>query len=301
MKQNPGNIIPPFLKEGDKVALVSPCYRLDPVKFQYAVEFLRGWNLEPVLYPRPDRQYKGPYAGSPSERLAELEDAFRNPEIRAVFCSRGGYGGIQLLSELPGDLFSADPKWLVGFSDITNFLAASLRQGVASVHGPMGSTFNDDPVSDAALKDLLFGTLPRYTVPADPRNCPGSASGILVGGNMTSLIPLLGTPWDPIVGDTILYIEEIGETLHHIDRMWNTIALHGELERVRALIVGSYTESVTDIGFESAEEVIGNYADSLGIPVIYGFPAGHTKKNLPLLYGGKVSVESGPEQASVLF
>ena len=301
MIQQAGNLIPPFLKEGDKVALVSPCYRLDPVKFASAVEFLRGWNLEPVVYPNPDRQYKGPYAGSPAERLAELEAAFRDPQTRAVICSRGGYGGIQLLPVLPPDLFRSDPKWLVGFSDITNFLAASLRQGVASVHGPMGSTFGDDPVSDTALRDLLFGKLPRYTIPADPRNCHGTASGILVGGNMTSLIPLLSTPWDPIIGDTVLYIEEIGETLHHIDRMWNTIALHGALEHVKAVIVGSYTESVTEIGFESAEEVIGNYADQLGIPVIYGFPAGHTKKNLPLLYGGKVTVVSGPEEASVLF
>ena len=124
---------------------------------------------------------------------------------------------------------------------------------------------------------------------------------VIIIGQMNKSDELAGLRALEHLVDTVLYIEEIGETLHHIDRMWNTIALHGALDRVKALIVGSYTETVTDIGFESAEEVIGNYADLLGIPVIYGFPSGHTKKNLPLLYGGKVTVESGPEQASVLF
>lgn len=295
---------PAFLQAGDKIALLSPSYNTPMENVEAAATVLRGWGFEPVIGAHVGEVYRGKYAGKPKERVSDLEWALRDPSIKAILCNRGGYGTIRLVDLLPMEELSAHPKWLVGYSDITTLLEMENRAGVMSIHGTMGThlaqTRGNDP-SSTLLRNLLLGQVPAYKVPAHPENRPGHATGILVGGNLCTFTPILGTQADATLGrDIILFIEEVEEDMSHIDRLINTLILNGVFERCKGIVLGEFTGCKANLDFDSVEDMICSYVPE-GIPVLCGFPTGHDDVNLPLVMGAPVTLDVTAAGASLTF
>ncbi len=296
---------PPALQPGDKIALISPAYFTSKANVDTASAILRAWGFEPVLGPNVGKEYLGYYAGTDQERLADLKWALKDKSIKAILCNRGGYGTIHLTRMLPLQKFAAHPKWLIGFSDITTLHGMANRAGVMSIHGTMCSLMAKSHglgMTNTLLRDLLSGTVPQYEVPAHPLSIPGHAQGTLVGGNLSTFSPVLGTEADAtLAGGIILYIEEVEEDMSHIDRMINTLVLNGVFDRCQGVILGEFTDCEANLQIDSVEELICGYLRDRHIPVLCGFPAGHGDVNLPLILGAPVTLDVRPDGATLRF
>ena len=296
---------PPALQPGDKIALISPAYFTSKANVDTASAILRAWGFEPVLGPNVGKEYLGYYAGTDQERLADLKWALKDKSIKAILCNRGGYGTIQLIDQIPLSRLAASPKWFVGFSDITTLHGMANRAGVMSIHGTMCSLMAKSHglgMTNTLLRDLLSGTVPQYEVPAHPLSIPGHAQGTLVGGNLSTFSPVLGTEADAtLAGGIILYIEEVEEDMSHIDRMINTLVLNGVFDRCQGVILGEFTDCEANLQIDSVEELICGYLRDRHIPVLCGFPAGHGDVNLPLILGAPVTLDVRTDGATLRF
>ena len=296
---------PDFLQPGDKVALLSPSYYTPMENVTGAAEILRAWGFEPVIGPNVGKEYLGKYAGTPVERLADLQWALDDPSIKAILCNRGGYGTIRLVDLLPREELAAHPKWLVGFSDITTLHGMETRAGVMSIHGTMGALMVSEEgrgLSSTLVRDILTGHVPEYRIPPHPSDRFGTGTGILVGGNLCTFTPLLGTSADATAGDgIILFIEEVEEDMSHIDRLMNMLILNGVLDRCKGIILGEFTDCGANLDYGSVEEMLCSYLTDYDIPVCCGFPAGHDALNLPLIMGAPVTLDVSSEGARLTF
>ena len=296
---------PAFLQPGDKIALISPSYHTPMENVDTAAMILREWGFDPVVGAHADKIYLGRYAGTPAERLSDLEWALKDPSIKAILCNRGGYGTIRLINMLSEKVIAENPKWFIGFSDITTLHGMFTRSGVMSIHGTMCSLMAKSKgvdMSSTLLRDILTGTIPEYELPPHYLNIPGQAHGILVGGNLCTFSPILGTHADATMGQNIiLFIEEVNEEMSHIDRLINTLILNGVFDRCKGVILGEFTNCGTNLDFYNAEELIHSYLKDYGIPVLCGFPAGHGDVNLPLLMGAPVTMDVTETGASLRF
>ncbi len=303
--------VPAFLNPGDTVAIIAPGYSLKEVSLARAINVLRFWGLEPVLgaemssgndlfVPKTNTSM-----GRKEGRLKDLRWALESESVKAIICARGGYGCIELLDSLTVDSFTKHPKWLVGYSDITTLHAASVSAGVMSIHGNMCGEIGDpDGPNESCdkLRSLLFGAAPAYYLPGNPLNTEGQAEGILVGGNMAILETLPGTPYDFTNKDgIILFIEEVGEPFHKLDRFFNTLKIQGKMDKIKGIIVGEFTRCSQDMPYDTAEEMLSRHTAGLGIPVCYGFPAGHGDVNMPLIEGARVGLDVSSERTMVIF
>ena len=295
---------PPYLKAGDRVALVSPSYFKTMEEVEKTAEVLRGWGLVPVVGPNVGKVYAGKYAGTPGERADDLRWALADTTIKAIICNRGGYGTIQYIDQIPLSEWRAHPKWLVGFSDISTLHGLMARAGVMSIHGTMSMFLAAGGTDETStlMRDLLFGYVPRYEVPPHPQNIDGRASGILVGGNICTFAPNLGTQADATLGrDLILFIEEVEEGMHNIDRQFNILMMNGVLDRCKGVVLGDFTDCEREFSFESVEAMLRPYIEKYKIPLLCGFPGGHDKVNLPLVIGAPVTIDVRPDGATLQF
>jgi len=295
---------PDYLKPGDKVALISPSYYTPMENVEKTADILRGWGLVPVIGPNVGKVEAGQYAGTVAERVSDIRWALAQKDVKAIICNRGGYGSIQLIRKLSLDELAENPKWMVGFSDITTLHGMFTRAGVMSIHGTMSSLLAEGgtDATSTLMRDLLMGTVPHYEVPAHKQNIEGKATGILVGGNICTFAPNLGTRADATLGkDLILFIEEVEESMHNIDRQFNILALNGVLDRCKGVILGDFTDCGSEFTYEGVEEMLCNYLRDWNIPVLCGFPAGHDKVNLPLVMGSSVTIDVRKDGASVSF
>ena len=303
---------PPFLHPGDTVAIVATSYEPSDSLVAASCSLLRSWGYEPVIAPNitanPLPQYGDStrhYAGDAAQRAEALKWALENESVKALLCARGGYGAIHLLDLIPRKTYRAHPKWLVGYSDVTTLHCALNASGVMSVHAQMcGSLARKTGPDEGGLKlrDLLAGEMPGYKIPANTYNSFGSAEGVLAGGNLITMCALLGTEYDPTSGkDVILFIEEVDESMHAIDRLFNMLLIRGRLRNIRGIVFGDFSGGSRDLPYESVEQMLYQYASKLGIPVCCGFPAGHGAVNMPLVLGGRVKLDVGPEGSSISF
>lgn len=272
-------------------------------------EVLRNWGFEPVIGPNVGKIVDGQYAGTVAERVSDIRWALEDPSIKAILCNRGGYGSIQLIDQLTLEELQQAGKWIIGFSDITTFHGLWTNAGVMSIHGTMSSLLAEGG-SDATsllLRDLLTGKVPMYTVPAHPQNIPGWATGTLVGGNICTFAPNVGTQADPTAGnDLILFVEEVEESMHNIDRQMRILQMNGILDRCKGIILGEFTSCGTEFKDEngqiiSVEAMLHELLAPYNIPVLCGFPAGHGDVNLPLVMGAPVTIDVYSEGATVIF
>jgi len=293
---------PPYLKEGDKVALVSPAYWVPEEVILQAAEVIRGWGMVPVIGPHTASLNMNAYAGTADERAADLIWALKDDSIKAVVCSRGGYGTIHLLDRIPADLLQQHPKWLVGHGDITVLLRLMVDSGIACVHGPMAFQIaSQQEPTTTILHNILTGTLPRYTIPGKQYNRCGRAEGILMGGNLTSFAVISGTRnQQPLMHDVILFIEEVEEPLHAIDRLFYMLRLQQNFERVKGIIFGVFSSIRFDLQFGSVEQMLIAHLHDMDIPVCCGFPVG-SNSCIPLIEGAHCTLEVTAEGSTLSF
>jgi len=295
-------IIPPFLNSGDSVRLVSPAGVIDPVLVDGAEYCLKSWDLK-VIKGRNATNSDGRFSGNTDQRLSDLQEALDDPECKAIFCTRGGYGCIQLIDKITLEKFFQNPKWLIGYSDITMLHSLLQKEGFSSIHGGMAKALNDYILSSGSdkqkspvpmLKNILWGILPKYQTSNHPLNRKGNANGILRGGNLSILYSLRGTPYDFVPKGSILFIEDIGEKPYQIDRMMHNLKLGGLLKNLAGLIVGQFSDYEEDPLFgKTVYEIIADAVSEYSYPVCFDFPVGHVDLNLPLIEGHTVELTVG--------
>ena len=295
---------PDYLKAGDKVALISPSYFTPMENVEKTADVLRGWGLVPVIGPNVGKKTDGQYAGTIEERVSDIRWALSDPSIKAIICNRGGYGTIQYIDQLTLSELIASPKWWVGFSHITTLHGLLARAGVMSIHGTMSSFLakGGTDVTSTLMRDLLMGRVPRYEVPAHPQNIMGKANGTLVGGNLCTFVPNLGSQADATKGkDIILFVEEVGESMHNIDRQMRVLQMNGVLDRCKGIVLGEFTSCGSEFTYESVEAMLHELLKAYNIPVMCGFPGGHGDVNLPLVMGAKVTLDVRADGATLQF
>jgi len=282
---------PPALKLHDRAVILSPSGRIEPENVHDAAALLRAWGLVPEIS-RYALGTCGRYSGTVEERLADLQQAMDDPAVRLILCSRGGYGMVHLLPHLDFTRIRSNPKWVVGYSDITALHTALQLQGIASLHGPMAKHLADEGEEDVAaehLHDILFGKSLSYQIPVMEHqilNRAGQAKGRLFGGNLSVFTSLLGTRFAKIPKGGILFLEDIGEEPYKVDRMIRQLLLAGVFDRIAGMIVGQFT------GFEEDEQMntpllqsIRDAVKGYSFPLCFGFPVGHVTENYPLAMG----------------
>lgn len=283
-------IRPPFLTPGDGVAIVSPASIINPDYVKGAVNRLTSWQLGATVAPHALGR-SGAYSGTVDERLADFRKALYDPEVKAILCSRGGYGVVHLLDRLADDV-ARNPKWIIGFSDISALHALCVSRGVMSLHAPMCKHLSEEAADDRCtwyLRQILFGEIPEYREKPHPMNRQGETRGTLVGGNMAVLCGLTGTPYDIFRPGSVLFIEDIAEAPYKIERMLYQLKLAGRLAALSGLIVGRFTEYTENEGLGGTlYELIYRLVEEYDYPVCFDFPVGHVSDNLPLIEGSDV-------------
>lgn len=297
---------PPFLQKGDKVTVISPSSIIEPSILTGGIKCLKSWGLK-VSTGRYVRSTYGNFAGTVQQRLGDLQRAMDDADCRAIFCSRGGYGANNLLAQLDFSKFHEHPKWLIGFSDITALHCRIQSEGFASLHAPMLKHLLQEGADDycnRAIHDILFGINAQqyYTCEGNPLNHTGKATGIIRGGNMAVWHGLIGTPYDINPEGTILFVEDVGEKPHAIERMFYNLKLSGFLDKLSGLIICQFTE------FEEhkqlGKELYPALADLLKgytYPICFGFPVGHVPMNLPIIEGAKVELKVSKKEVTLKF
>lgn len=299
--------IPPFLRPGDTVGVVSPASWFPYEEAGPGLRMLRDeWRLN-VLEGDSLRAKDGPFAGSDDLRRADLQRFFDDPGVRAVLATRGGYGSYRIVDGLDLTGLRTSPKWLVGFSDVTVLLSTFYNHGVMSLHGPTVRQFGAPERTESVelLRRWLFGQGPvHYDVPAHPLNRPGEATGPLVGGNLTLLVNSLGTPTDVALAGTVLFIEDVGETYFSLDRMLTQLKRAGRLAGLAGLVAGQFTEMRANASLPFGKDTYQIIADAVAeyaFPVVYDFPAGHVDHNLTLPIGHPVTLSVSSSGATLAF
>jgi muramoyltetrapeptide carboxypeptidase len=300
-------IQPEHLKSGDTISILAPSGVLNNFdnKITKAINIFRSWGLNVVLgnhiYDK-----NGHFAGTDKNREKDFQKALDNKNIKAIWCARGGYGAVRIIDKLNFDNYLKNPKWIIGFSDITvihnklNFLNSE------SIHAMMITGFEDigqNNDSLSKLKNVLFGDSLSYSIASNKNNKTGKSEGIIVGGNLTLIQSTIGSKTELKMKDKILFIEEIGEYAYHIDRMLYSLKRAGYFENCKGLIVGQISDlkkNTTDFG-RSINELILDVLDEYNFPILFDFPAGHEKTNFPIILGRKVILDVSKSDGKVIF
>ena len=286
-------IQPLFLKPGDRVAIAAPARKISQQELAPAVKLLQSWGLE-VVIPEHLFDEENQFAGSDDTRAALMQHLLDAPDIRAIFCARGGYGTVRIIDRLDFSNFAESPKWLVGYSDITVLHSHIHRHlGIETLHATMPINISDKELRHpspavATMRRQLFGESLEYACPAHKLNRTGKATGLLVGGNLSMLYSLCGSESDIDTAGKILFIEDLDEYLYHIDRMMMNLKRCGHLAHLAGLVVGQMSDMHDNsIPFgRTAEEIVRDAVAEYGYPVCFNFPAGHNgTENLALKLG----------------
>ncbi|MCM1068189.1 MAG: LD-carboxypeptidase [Muribaculaceae bacterium] len=294
---------PAPLRRGDKIAICSPAGKIDQKIVDAAMPVLRTQGWEPVIMPHALGE-SGSFSGTADERYADLRDAFADPSVRAILCSRGGYGVVHNLDRLAELPLADDPKWVIGFSDISALHALMESKGIASVHSSMCAHIKegaDDP-DNAALFDILRGGRPVHIFDSHDYDRPGIVTGKLLGGNLAVIAELIDTPFDLIRPDTILFIEDIAEPIYKIERILYQLRLSGVLPKLKGLIVGQFTDYKPSDDHPDMESMIRDAVAPYDFPVAFNAPIGHVDHNVPLIEGATVTLKVSPSgHNSIIF
>ena len=288
---------PTYLKPGDTIAIVCPAGYLPAAKAKACNNTLKKWGFKVTKGKTLGGKSKNYFSGSFEERLADLQNQIDDPSINAILCGRGGYGTTHLLDHIDWKKFKKNPKWIIGFSDITILHTYLLTEiGVASIHGPMANAFNEDNGINRytlSLKDSLEGKPVHYTAKPHAQNTYGKATAPMVGGNLSLLAHAVGTNADVDTRGKILFIEDVGEQLYNVERMLLQLKRAGKLSKLKGLVVGGFTSNKdTDRPFgKNIEQVIYDVVREFKFPICFGFPISHEKENVAIIVGGTYRLE----------
>jgi len=289
-------IIPPYLKPGDAVAIISTARSFTLTEVQPFVLLLESWGLKVEMGNTLGKTHHQ-FAGTDEERASDFQCMINEPNIKAIFCARGGYGTAKIIDQIDFSVFRKKPKWICGFSDMT-VLHATLQQqcGVASLHTITALQLKDvNLFSLYSLKSALFGGSITYALDTHPLNrwnVKQQMKGLVVGGNLSVLYSISGSVSDINTNNKILFLEDLDEYLYHIDRMMVQLKRAGKLNNLAGLLVGSFSDmkdNTVPFG-KTAEAIIKEAVAEYTYPVVFGFPAGHTKQNYALKMGIEIEI-----------
>ena len=301
-------IKPEYLKKGDTVAIVAPSGVLKNYNgyMLKAKELLKSWGLEVSIGENVFND-NGHFAGTDNQRSADFQLALDDKAIKAIWCARGGYGAMRVIDNLNFEKYKENPKWIIGYSDITAIHNDLHNNKSESIHGIMCKSLEkidvDNNESISLLKKTLFGEKLSYTIEGNNYNIEGNSNGQLIGGNLTLLHCLLGSESSIDTDGKILFIEDLGEYLYHIDRMLISLKRAGYFDNCKGLIVGDFTDmrkNTTPFG-RNLKELILDIVREYDFPVSFGFPAGHGEKNYPMILGREINLEVSKQQSTINF
>lgn len=299
---------PPYLRAGDTVAIVAPSgiLRNRNEEIDRATQLLKSWGLNVTIGKHVFEQ-AGHFAGTDSQRTEDLQNAINDPKIKAIWSARGGYGTVRVLDELDYSGLKKHPKWLIGYSDITALHNDLHNSGIESIHAIMCTSLTEDLAeigeSVSSFKRAIFGEDLSYEIGSSKYNKPGTATGQLVGGNLTLLHTMLGSRTSINTEGKILFIEEIGEYAYHIDRMLISMKRAGYFDNCQGLIVGDISKvrkNTTPWG-KPVKQLILDVFENYDFPILFNFPAGHEKDNRAMILGRTIDLTVSKETSTVKF
>ena len=296
-------IRPGYLKKGATVAIVSTARKVSKKELIPAITILKNWGLKVVLgnsIEAEDHQF----AGNDELRTSDFQSMLDNHNVNAIWCARGGYGTVRIIDQLDFTNFINHPKWIIGYSDVTVLHSHLHQLGIETLHAQMPvSIETKTEVTINSIRTTLFGEKYGIKIPSEESNITGKASGQLIGGNLSILYSLCGSPSAINTKGKILFIEDLDEYLYHIDRMLQNLKRNGMFDELEGLIVGGMTQMHdNDIPFgKSAEEIILSICSEYDFPIAFNFPAGHLDDNRALMMGRGVSLEVHENEVSLSF
>lgn len=283
--------IPPYLQKGDSIGIVAPAGFMPFEKIHTCIDVLGDWGYNVVLGDTVHSHSQNYFSGTDEERRNDLQNMLDDKNIKAILCARGGYGVSRIIDDLSFKRFKKNPKWLIGFSDIT-VLHAHLysRYKIASLHAPMAAAFNDDGHHTPfvlSIQEALAGTPSNYRCDGHAFNRIGEAEGTLIGGNLTLLAHLIGTPSDLSTKNKILFLEDVGEYLYNLDRMLVQMKRSGKFDKLAGLVIGGFTDTKdTTLPYgATTAEIIRDTVKDFDFPVCFDFPVSHDRQNYALKHG----------------
>lgn len=297
---------PAFLKPGDRVGVLAPA---SVVKYEDVIPGIRlfseQWDLE-VTEGKTLGTSFNQFSASDEDRLADMQRMLDDPSIKAIIAARGGYGCSRIVDGLNFDKFLENPKWIVGFSDLTVFLARTYQLGFASIHAPMAKSITTPGAEVAAdsLHSMLFGKLPEYQVPAHPLNRTGKASAPVVGGNLCIFSHMIGSETEVDTEGKILFIEDINEYLYNLDRMMIQLKRAGKLSGLAGLVVGQFTDMKDNNNPTFGKDsygIVQEHVSAYDYPVCFDFPVGHVADNRAMGVGMQASLEVNENSTTLRF
>lgn len=297
-------IQPKFLQAGDVIGIFAPARKISEAEVLPAIKMIEEAGFRVKLAPglfASDRQF----AGEDASRAADLQSLINDPQVRAILCARGGYGTVRIIEHIDWRRLSLDPKWVIGYSDVTVLHSHIQRHlFMQTIHGPMPVNFTQEGNGQAlqSLWELLSGKMQQYRISPHSLNRAGDTEGMLCGGNLSVLYSLLGSPSDLEPDGKILFLEDLDEYLYHIDRMMMNLKRNRWFERISGLLVGGLTDmndNAVPFG-RSAEEIVREAVEPYRFPVAFGFPAGHQPDNRAMLMGGYLRMRVGGTEAATL-
>lgn len=302
--------IPPYLKPGDTIGVTSPASYISLAEVQPAVDLMQSWGFKVDI--GADVGHRDlTYGGTDEERAADLQRMLDDPNIKAIMCARGGYGFVRIIDRIDFKRFKKHPKWLIGFSDVT-VLHCHVNQnfGIATIHSKMCNSFPSDwtkaePIQVStilSIKQALTGEDYRYTAIPSECNRMGKAEGLLVGGNLSILQNMAGTPSDIETKGKILFVEDVDEYLYNIDRMFWNLKRTGKLSGLAGLIIGGFRVKADTPGEEFGKtiyDIVLEKVKEYNYPVCFDFPVGHQRNNLALKCNVKHKLEVTAESTSL--
>ena len=296
-------VMPEFLKKGDTVGITATARKIDLENLAPAIQLLESWGLK-VVIGRTIGKEENQLAGPDWLRATDFQEMLDNPNIKAIWGAKGGYGTVRIIDKIDFTYFKKKPKWVVGFSDMTILHSHINNMGIGTLHAMMAlSTKTAAPESSESLRKALFGEKLEYRVPCHNFNREGKAEGELVGGNLSVLFSLMGSKSEINYNGKILFIEDLDEYLYHIDRMMMNLKRNGYFDGLKGMVIGGMT-SMNDNEIpwgKDALEIIQDVTKGFSFPVVYNFPAGHLKDNRALILGKKVSLEVNDKESILQF
>lgn len=291
-------VAPPSLRTGDMIGITSPAGYITSEEIQSAIEKMENWGYNVKIGDTIDKR-DFTFGGTDDERAKDFQQMLDNPKIKAIMCARGGYGAVRIIDKLNWEKFKVKPKWIIGFSDITVFHTHLSRNlGIASIHSKMCNSFPDnwsaaEPIQIETIESIqkaLSGIKMKYDAVPAPQNKLGTAEGVLIGGNLKMLETVAGTKSDINAAGKILFVEDTGEYMYNVDRMFWNLKRTGKLSQLKGLIVGGFKikvdEDADDFG-RTLQDVILEKIKAYRYPVCFDFPVGHQKNNFALKCGVK--------------
>ncbi|AWH84568.1 LD-carboxypeptidase [Flavobacterium album] len=295
--------IPPYLKKGDTIGILATARKVDMAPLAAGIKLMESWGLHVVIGKTiglDDNQLAGP----DWQRATDLQQMMDNPAIKAIWCAKGGYGTVRLIERLDFTKFKKKPKWFIGFSDATVLHSHINNFDIATLHGMVAiSVGRATPEAIESFRKALFGEKLSYNIPAHPFNKPGKATGEIIGGNLSVLYSIIGSPSEADYKGKIIFIEDLDEYLYHIDRMMMNLKRNDYFKNVKGIIIGGMTKMRdNDIPWgHDALDIIQDITKEYNIPICFNFPAGHIQDNRSLVMGKTITLEVTASGTKITF